>query len=196
MSINVRAGAATIDITPPAGPAMSGFGARTTPAVGAHDPLTARAVAVDATAIVCADVVGLHEDSCARIRERCCLPAGNVVVTALHTHGGPVSMPGRLGAPLDRGYLACLEDACVRAVDQAVAAQLPATLQFGAGADPGIARNRRHDGGIVDPALPVLRLVASDGAVIAVIVAYACHPVGDVPACVETFQAALPALSR
>src|ERR1019366_4710700 len=85
MSINVRAGAATIDITPPAGPAMSGFGARTTPAVGAHDPLTARAVAVDANAIVCADVVGLHEDSCARIRERCCLPAGNVVVTALHT---------------------------------------------------------------------------------------------------------------
>jgi neutral ceramidase len=29
----------------------------------------------------------------------------------------------------------------------------------------------------VDPALPVLRLVASDGTVIAVIVAYACHPV-------------------
>jgi neutral ceramidase len=118
MSINVRAGAATIDITPPAGLAMSGFGARTAPALGAHDPLTARAVAVDDTAIVCADVVGLHEDSCARIRERCCLPAGNVVVTALHTHGGPVSMPGRLGAPLDRGYLACLEDACVRAVDR------------------------------------------------------------------------------
>jgi hypothetical protein len=173
----VRAGAATIDITPPAGLAMSGFGARTAAAVGAHDRLTARAVAVDDTAIVCADVVGLHEDSCARIRQRCRLPDANVVVTALHTHGGPVSMPGRLGAPLDFSYLARLEQACVRAVDQAVAAQSVARLQFGAGADPGIARNRRHDGGIVDPALPVLRLVANDGAVIAVVVAYACHPV-------------------
>ncbi len=156
---------------------MSGFGARTKPAVGAHDPLTVRAVAVDDTAIVCADLVGLHEDSCGRIRERCCLPAVNVVVAALHTHGGPVSMPGRLGGPLDAGYLVRVEDACVRAIDAAVATQRSATLHFGAGADPGVARNRRHDGGLVDPALPVLRLVASDGTVIAVIVSYACHPV-------------------
>jgi hypothetical protein len=173
----VRAGAATIDITPPVGLAMSGFGARTAVAVGAHDALTVRAVAVDDTAIVCADVVGLHEDSCARVRERCRLPDGNVVVTALHTHGGPVSMPGRLGAPLDVGYLARVEDACVRAIDRAVAARREASLQFGAGADPGVARNRRHDGGVVDPALPVLRLMGNDGTVIAVIVAYACHPV-------------------
>jgi neutral ceramidase len=173
----MKAGAANIDITPPAGLAMSGFGARTARAVGAHDALTVRAVAVDDTAIVCVDLVGLHEDSCARIRERCCLPADRVVVTASHTHGGPVIMPGRLGGPLDETYLAGVEDACVRAIDRAVAAQVSANLLFGVGADPGVARNRRHDGGIVDPALPVLRLVAGDGSAIAVIVAYACHPV-------------------
>jgi hypothetical protein len=173
----MQAGAAIVDITPPAGLAMSGFGARTAPAIGAHDPLTARAVAVDDTAIVCADVIGLHEATCARIRARCCLPEGNVVVAALHTHGGPVCMPGRLGGPLDARYLARLEDGCVRAIDAAVAARTEARLEFGTGKDPGVARNRRHAGGITDPALPVLRLRARDGTVIAVVASYACHPV-------------------
>lgn len=173
----MKAGVAAVDITPPQGLAMSGFGARTAPAVGTHDPLTARAIVLDDTAIVCADVVGLHEDSCARIRRRCRLPDGNVVVTALHTHGGPVSMPGRLGAPLDAAYLARLEDGCVQAIDMAAAAGVPAKLQFGTGDNPGVARNRRHDGGVTDPALPVLRVLADDGTVLAVIVAYACHPV-------------------
>ena len=177
ITARMKAGAAIVDITPPAGLAMSGFGARTAPAIGARDPLTARAVAVDDTAIVCADVIGLHEESCARIRARCYLPEAKVVVSALHTHGGPVCMPGRLGAPLHSDYLARLEDGCVRAINAAVAARVAARLEFGAGADPGVARNRRHDGGTVDPALPVLRMVAGDGSVIAAVVAYACHPV-------------------
>ena len=42
----IEAGAAIVDMTPPAGLAMSGFAARTAPATGAHDPLTARALVV------------------------------------------------------------------------------------------------------------------------------------------------------
>src|SRR5205823_4477259 len=62
-------------------------------------------------------------------------------------------------------------------IDAAVAARVAARLEFGVGADSGIARNRRHAGGITDPALPIVRLVARDGTVIAIIAAYACHPV-------------------
>jgi hypothetical protein len=58
-----------------------------------------------------------------------------------------------------------------------VKAQRPATLGIGMGADPDVARNRRHPGGIVDPALPVLRMRAADGSMIAVMTSYACHPV-------------------
>ncbi|HEY9348610.1 MAG TPA: hypothetical protein VIQ53_24995, partial [Inquilinus sp.] len=65
----VQAGAAVIDVTPSAGLAMSGFAARTSPATGVHDPLTVRAVAVGGTAIVVADAIGLHDDSCHRIRD-------------------------------------------------------------------------------------------------------------------------------
>jgi hypothetical protein len=174
---HLLAGAAVVDITPPAGLAMSGFAARTAPATGVHDPLTVRAVAVGDTAVVVADAIGLHEDSCRRIRDRAGLSDGHLIVTASHTHGGPVSMPGRLGPGLDPSYLQRLEDACVQAVASARAARRPARLTFGMGADPGVARNRRHAGGPVDPALPVLWIREPDGAPIAVLVSHALHPV-------------------
>lgn len=173
----IRAGAAIVDITPPAGLLLSGFAARSEPATGAHDPLTVRAVAVNDTAVVAADVIGLHADMTARIRRACSLPEDNVVIAALHNHGGPVSMPGRLSLPADPAYLARLEAACVEAIDRAVANQRPATLSAGLGADPDIARNRRHPGGIVDRAVPVIRIRDNDGAMIAVVTSYACHPV-------------------
>ncbi|MDE1993748.1 MAG: alkaline ceramidase [Rhizobiaceae bacterium] len=173
----IRAGTAVIDITPLAGQPMSGFAARSEPALGTHDPLTVRAIAVNKTAIVVADVIGIRDEMSERIRRRCILPDDAVVVAALHNHGGPVSMAGRLGQAADAGYLQRLEDACVKAVDDAVAAQCPAALTIGGGRDPGVARNRRHPGGIVDNSLPVLRIHDSGGKIIAVMVAYACHPV-------------------
>jgi neutral ceramidase len=173
----IRAGTALVDITPPAGLALSGFAARSQPALGAHDPLTVRAVAVENTALVIADVIGLHGDMVRRIRERCVLPADNVVVAALHTHGGPVSMMGRLGQQADTAYFERLEAACVHAIDKAVSSARPAHMVAGWGTDPGVARNRRHADGLVDTALPVLRVRDVAGDPMAVITAYACHPV-------------------
>jgi hypothetical protein len=171
------AGAAVVDITPSAGLMMSGYAARTQPATGSHDPLTARAIAVGDTAVVVADVIGLHEDSCARIRSRCGLDEARVTVVATHTHGGPVSMTGRGGGGGDPDFLARLEDACVAAIDRAMAAQRPAILSAGVGDNPGIAFNRRHDGGVIDPGVPVLRVDGVDGRPIAILVSHACHPV-------------------
>ncbi len=168
-------GAATVDVTPPAGPAMSGFLARTSPATGAHDPLTVRAVTVDGTAVVTVDACGLHEDTCRRVRER--LLSTEVVVAATHTHGGPAVVPGRLGGPVDPGYLRLLEDACVTAVRTALRDARPARPRFGTGADPGVARNRRRRDGPTDPALPVLVWTDDAGATVALVTGYACHPV-------------------
>jgi neutral ceramidase len=170
-------GVAVEDITPPPGLAMAGFGARTAPAKGAHDPLTVRAIAVGETVLAVADVIGLHEDLCARVRRAAPLPDAHVALTATHTHGGPATMPGRIGKGYDPAYGARLEAACLRAVERALAARAPAILEFGVGADPGVAKNRRHAGGIVDPSLPVLLFRALDGAPKAILAAYACHPV-------------------
>ena len=172
----VTAGAAVVDITPPPGLMMCGYAARTEPALGAHDALTARALVVGDTALVVADVLGFHEDSCARIRERAGF-GDRLVVVATHTHGGPMPMPGRGGGDADPGFLRQLEDGCVEAVRQAAGRRQPARLLAGNGANPGIAFNRRTDGGPIDPTVPVLRVETLDGTVLAVAFAHGCHPV-------------------
>ena len=156
---------------------MAGFAARNSPATGCHDPLTVRALAIGDTAVVVADVIGLHEDVSRRIRERCALPVDNVVVSALHNHGGPVTIDGRTGGGASSAYLQHLEDACVTAIDRAAAEQQPAEIEIGSGADPDVARNRRHPGGTVDRSLPVMLVRRADGDPICIVTSYACHPV-------------------
>ena len=168
-------GVAVIDITPPPGLLLSGFAARTESAIGVHDRLTVRAIVVGNTGIVAADVIGIHEDMSARIRERCPLPASNVIVAATHTHGAPASMENRLGAA-DPAFLKRLEDGCIAALTEAFATAVPVTLTAGMGGDPDVARNRRHDGGPLDRSVPVLRLRGADGKLMATLVSYACHP--------------------
>lgn len=175
--MKVRAGAALRDVTPPAGLMMSGFAARTGPALGAHDPLTVRALAVDDTAILVADVIGVEAAMSARIRERCTLPAANIVIAAVHNHGGPGSMRSRVRVPPDETWLTAFEDACVAALDEAAARQRPAVMHFSAATDPGLARNRRQPDGPVDRVLPCLKLRGEDGEWIAVLASWACHPV-------------------
>jgi len=172
----LKAGVAIVDITPPSGLLLAGFAARTEPAIGAHDPLTVRAVVVGDTAIVVADVIGIHEAMSAGIRERCPLPAANVIVAATHTHGAPVSMQDRLSADADPAFLRALEEGCVAALTEAAANAVPVQLSVGLGADPEVARNRRHADGPLDRALPVLRIRDAGGELLAVIVSYACHP--------------------
>lgn len=171
----LRGGVAIVDITPPPGLLLSGFAARTEPAIGIHDRLTVRAIVLGDTAIIVADVIGLHEAMSARIRQRCPLPAANVIVAATHTHGAPAAMANRLGTA-DAAFLQQLEDGCVMAFEQALASAEPVALTAGMGADPDVARNRRHTDGPLDRSLPVLRLRAADGHLIATVVSYACHP--------------------
>jgi neutral ceramidase len=173
----VLAGAAAVDITPPPGLMMCGYAARTEPATGTHDPLTARALVIDDTVIVVADVLGVHEDTCARIRARSGLEDDHVVVIATHTHGGPMPMPGRGGGDADPAFLQQLEDGCVEAIRLAAERRRPARLSSGNGVDPGIAFNRRREGGPIDPTVPVLRVEAEDGTVLAIAFAHGCHPV-------------------
>lgn len=169
-------GAALVDITPPEGLPMAGFVARTGAAQGTHDRLSARALVVDDTAIVALDVLGLSQASSATIARRCALPDANVIIAATHTHGGPQVLPSTKPRP-DAEYLAVLEQAAVAAIDRAHAARQPGTLRFGLAGDPGIARNRRHPGGVTDATLPVIEAVNRSGTIIASLLAYACHPV-------------------
>ncbi|HEY0619057.1 MAG TPA: neutral/alkaline non-lysosomal ceramidase N-terminal domain-containing protein [Kribbella sp.] len=174
---SITAGAAVVDVTPAVGAAMSGFVARSSPSTGVHDPITVRAVCVEDTALVTVDVVGLHEDFCAAVARGTSLPPQNVRVHATHTHGGPASVPGRLGNEADPVWLESLEAACINAVEEALRNRRPAQLLSGYGIEVGVAQNRRRPDGPVDRSVPVAQLVDSDGRPIAVLASYACHPV-------------------
>ena len=173
----IQVGASIIDITPPNGIAMAGFAARTEVAEGDHDALTVRALVVDDAAVVTVDVIGIDANLSARARARASLPDQAITITATHTHGGPVSMPGRLSAKADHAFILCLEDAVVKAVDLAIVNQKPARLLGGIGVEPGFASNRRRLDGPVDTGIPILRFESVEGSTIAILVSYACHPV-------------------
>ena len=173
----INVGAAIIDITPPAGLAMAGFAARPAPAKGTHDSLTARALVVEDTALVTVDVIGVDQELSKRTRARASLPDGAITIAATHTHGGPVSMPGRLSAEADPNFMECLEASIAQAIDEAASKRKPACLLGGTGSEPGFAKNRRQPGGPVDHGVPVLRFEDEEGAPIAILVSYACHPV-------------------
>lgn len=173
----IHAGVAVRDVTPEGPISMSGFAARTGHSAGAHDEITVRALVVEHTAILTVDVVGLHEDFCARVREASRPTVDHVVLHATHTHSGPSSIPGRLGGEVDEAWLEQLEAACSEAITGAAARRELVTITAGYGADPDIARNRRHSEGPVDRSLPLVRFEREDGSALALLVSYACHPV-------------------
>ena len=90
-----------------------------------------------------------------RVRSRCPLPAERVIVSALHTHGGPVfRWTGPAVSPI--GLCGATRRRCVSAIVRLP--QMPGRpSSCRRRADPDVARNRRHADGSVDRALPVLR---------------------------------------
>ncbi len=117
-----RAGAAAVDMTPPAGVPLAGYGGGARrrsfpdlnpfndytwlqPATGVHDPIMARAVIVDngstAVAILSLDAIAtdarvveeVHRKAAAR---GVTVPLENLMVAASHTHSGPGCMSKRL----------------------------------------------------------------------------------------------------
>ena len=173
----IKVGVAVIDITPPSGLAMAGFAARDKRAIAYHDPLTVRALVVGETALVTTDVIGIDSDLSRRARRRCILRDEAVSITAIHTHSGPVSMPNRLSNDLDSSFIELLEQAIVDAVSAANTNKIPAQLFGGVGAEPGYAKNRRHENGFIDTGIPTLFFEDKKGKTIAILVSYACHPV-------------------
>lgn len=163
---------------------MSGFAIREAPAEAVHDPLFARALALDdgstRVCLLVLDLIGVDESLTTAIRraasELSGIPAAHVAVAATHTHGGPAVLKDAwLGRP-DAAYLQRVVQASAAAVAAAITDLAPATVRHAIGAQVTIARNRRVPDGPIDPDVPVVRFDRA-GAPVALLVSYACHPV-------------------
>jgi neutral ceramidase len=111
----LKAGAATVDITPPIGVDLCGYGARTGPSEGIHDPLRARALYLNCggqALIVTSDLIGLDYASVAAIRESITeatgLSADQIMVSCSHTHSGPATPCLPTLGRVDPDYMALL----------------------------------------------------------------------------------------
>ncbi len=179
-----QAGAATADITPPAGLPMWGYGARhDKPNEGVMDSLHANALVLSAGESNLA-IVGLDlgraptRKSMAAIRERIKSEAGieHVFVVGSHTHHGPVIEVDNLTTPAN-SYIRELERKISDAVIAAAKNRRPAQLGV-ARRELGLNRNRHSKlpDKPIDRELAVIRVDGSDGKAIAIAVNFAAHP--------------------
>jgi neutral ceramidase len=180
---NWHAGAAEVVITPPVGTQLEGYGARTAGSVGVHDDLFAHALVLDDGAsrvgIVSVDTLGVDRHLVNRVRSdvaaRTQIPPDRLLVLATHTHGGP---RGLISArpTADPALIEVTARQIVGAVTMAASRLRPARLALGTGRVEGVSQNRRHPDGPVDPILHALRVEGEDGALIAALVRFTCHP--------------------
>jgi neutral ceramidase len=183
----LKAGWCAVDITPPVGTPLAGFAARKGVSEGIHDPLKARALVIEreggeTVALLTADVVGMPTAMARQVRERIATAIGitpdHVMVSASHTHSGPVLEPSldTIGLASEH-YRATLADDIVGAAAAAARRREPVRLEVASGRIEGIGRNRRHDDGLpVDPEVGLLSLLPSAGPACR-FVKYACHAV-------------------
>ncbi len=118
------AGAATADITPRGPQFLYGYPHVPRTSTGVHDPLQGGALYLSdgrASLLLCsADVIFIGKDLAARVRARieaaAGIPGGSVLVSATHTHSGPVTVDylSNSADPVvpkaDAAYLRVLED--------------------------------------------------------------------------------------
>jgi hypothetical protein len=178
------AGAARIDITPPLGVPLMGYGARAGCATAVADRIHARALSFESqshhsllvvSAELCLITSAQANELRGRIAARTGLPQEVILVACTHTHSGPDTGVGeRNGGRPEPAHVAALFDGMVAAAEEAWRKREPATLAW-AQTEAHIGRNRRIAAGRIDRGLEVLRVAASSGRLLAVMFRHSCH---------------------
>ena len=157
------AGVAVTDITPPIGYRMSGY-FRERLSTGTLNPLQAKAIVLhqgnERAALVSCDIIGLSLDVSSRARkqaaEKTGIPAENILISATHTHTGPLYFGAlrkylhdvavaRYGSdPYEKvDYSAELVAKLVKVIAEAETASKPIRLAAGVAEQRGLSFNRR-----------------------------------------------------
>jgi neutral ceramidase len=136
----LRAGAASLDITPPLGLRIQAA-THQNDATSVRDPLEANALYLsgdeEGVLLLGCDLAAIEPEQTARVRERvaaaCGIPSRSVIISATHTHGGPVMMPSNRYNGPDPAYQASLEAKLEEVASRAARSARPARLAWGQG---------------------------------------------------------------
>ncbi|NQT17024.1 MAG: neutral/alkaline non-lysosomal ceramidase N-terminal domain-containing protein [Planctomycetes bacterium] len=201
-----KVGLASAKITPEKPIWQAGYGSRDHPAEGTlHDlwikVLVLEAANGDRAVVLTSDILGfpkkMYDGICAELETRFGLDRSRVMLTASHTHSGPVLKDALYDIyPLDdeqraliEKYSLALEETVVETVAKALSEPVPATPWAGEGTTD-VAVNRRNNSrdqvtemrkqgiplkGPSDHDVSVLAVRSPEGALRAVVFGYACH---------------------
>lgn len=150
-SAELRAGAATANITPLMGVPLDGTIMQIGPAKHVHDELHARCLVLDdgttriAFAVVDNTMISreIHDQAKALIEEHTGIPPANVLISATHTHSTPRAMVGLKDDPLHKDYLTYLATRISEGVRRAHHNLAPARIGWGGFEEPRYVKNRR-----------------------------------------------------
>jgi hypothetical protein len=199
----MKVGVATVKITPTELPFfLSGYAARTKPAGTVSQDLFAKALAFEDAAgkravVVTIDLIGiprdLRDDVAEDVLAAHALDPQALLLNCSHTHSGPAVRANleimfafdKEHQDKTRRYRAFLRQSLAGVVGDALQKLRPATVEYGVG-EATFAVDRRalrikeadpaaNPPATVDHNVPVLRVRAVDGSLLAILFGYACH---------------------
>ncbi|HLF33180.1 MAG TPA: neutral/alkaline non-lysosomal ceramidase N-terminal domain-containing protein [Cyclobacteriaceae bacterium] len=191
----IKAGFSKILITPADPVRMSGYAARKDPFKGVHDDLFAAAAVFDdgttKTCVITSDVISYAMDyvdeTKSRIAKSTGIPAANILMSAVHNHGGPITRAYENDlSENEKKYIATLQDKLVQVVKEASDKIQPAKIGVGKGickmninrrselADGSISLGR-NPYGICDQEVGVIRVDDMNSKTIGLMVNWPCH---------------------
>ena len=186
---NLQAGAAIIDVTPQKPMFLHGYPHVERTSEGTHDPLYASALTIDngdtQIGFCAVDVVFISKEISAKVRsrvhEQIGIPEQNLMISASHTHSGPVIFSDIFYDPVvpkaDPEYISYLVDKLVQVYTEAFQNKKECKIAITTADGSGVGGNRRSKTDAVDPQVPVvvLKEIATDK-IFALSTIYCMHP--------------------
>jgi len=166
----LKAGAAQVEITPMDRQFLYGYPHVERYSTGVHDPLLSSSLYLrdgeTELLFIANDIIYVGNNLVQRARGRICrttgVPAHHIMITATHTHSGPITVD-HISNEADSAvpkaephYLEFLENQIVKAAEEAVAHAQAAQIGLSLADSTGIGTNRRDPAGPADMQVPVL----------------------------------------
>jgi len=180
----LRIGAVRKDITPPLPADLSGYIRRFGKASKIHDPLLANLLLIDnginQLLLISLDILFLSSELSSRLRqaisEELNMDKKNILIAAIHTHSSPGIHTFRDEGIRDKTWEEKVFQTLVKGAAEAGKYLEEASIGIGMGSS-AIGRNRRKEGGPLDPNFPLICFFDKQEHPLAVIANYGCHPV-------------------
>lgn len=186
----LQAGACTVEITPETSHFLFGYPHVERMSSGVHDALLCSALYMaDGTTgviVISCDVIYVDKALVARIRKgisgKTGVPASHILVTATHTHSGPVTVDVAISEndpvvpKADKKYRHFLEARAVEAGCSAFENAEPVEIGFVKGDATGVGTNRHDPEGAKNMEVPMMLVRNRNGEPIACLLVCSMHP--------------------